>query len=64
MELLLQSNIKDTTIKEYTKNDHKLNVIIRKKQTKRELATYLHTSCLFLPVTTFVKVIKNEHFLT
>ena len=25
---------------------------------------YLHASCLSLPITTFVKVIKNEHFLT
>lgn len=42
----------------------KLNVIIRKKQTKRELAAYLYASCLYPPVTIFFKAIKNEHFLT
>ena len=31
IEPLIKSNINDATIKEFTKNDHKLNVIIRKK---------------------------------
>ena len=64
MELLIQSNVEDITIQEYTKRDHKSNVIIRRKQTKRELAKYLHATCLSPPVTTFVKAIKNEQFLT
>ena len=64
MELLLQSNIEDATIKEYIKKDYKLNVLMRKKQAKRELVTYLHATCLSLSVTTFVRAIKNKQFLT
>ena len=38
---------------------HKLNVILRKKQTHMELVNYLHAAC-FSPVkSTFVKAIKN-----
>ena len=62
IEPLIKSNIDDATIKKFTKNDHKLNVIIRKKQTKRELAKYLHASCLSPPITTFVKSIKTNTF--
>ena len=42
------------------KNDHKLNVILRKKQTHVELASYLHAAC-FSPVpSTFIKAIKKD----
>ena len=42
----------------------KLSVIIRKDKTKADLATYLHAAC-FRPTTeTFVKAIKNNHFIT
>ena len=44
--------------------DYKVNVIMCKKQTHRELAQYLHASCLSPPVSTFVKDIKNNHFST
>ena len=41
-----------------------INVIIRKKQTKLDLARYLH-GCLFSPVkATLIKAIKNGHLLS
>jgi hypothetical protein len=44
------------------KQNNKINVIIRKKQTHMELAQYLHAAC-FSPVTsTFVRAIKRGHF--
>ena len=47
-----------------TKEEPALNVIIRKNQTKLELARYLH-GCLFSPVKeTLLKAIKNGHFLS
>ena len=42
--------------------DKKLAVIIRKKETHRDLARYLHASC-FSPVnSTWTRAIKNNHF--
>ena len=49
--------------KKYIENQ-KANVIIRKKQTRVELAQYLHAAC-YSPVTsTFVKAIKKGFFKT
>ena len=43
---------------------HKMNVIIRKKQTHSDLDQFLHGAC-FSPVkSTFLKSIKNKHFIT
>ena len=43
-------------------SDKKLAVIIRKKETHRDLARYLHASC-FSPVhSTWTRAIKNRHF--
>ena len=43
---------------------HKMNVIIRKKQTHSDLAQFLHGAC-FSPVkSTFLKEIKNKNFTT
>lgn len=46
----------------YTSN--KANVIIRKKQTKIDLANYLHATCLNPPTTTFLRAINNGHFIS
>ena len=40
----------------------KANVIIRKKQTKQELAKYLHAACLSPPVSTFTAAIAKNNF--
>ena len=40
----------------------RLNVIIRKKQTHKELAQYLHAACISPKPSTFIKAIKNDHF--
>ena len=47
-----------------TPKHHKIGVIIRKKQTHRDLAQYLHATC-FSPVpSTWEKAIRNNHFCT
>ena len=47
-----------------TPKHHKIGVIIRKKQTHRDLARYLHATC-FSPVpSTWEKAIRNNHFCT
>ena len=40
------------------------NVIIRKKQTKSNLAQHLHAACLSPPISAFIKAIKNNNFIT
>ena len=40
------------------------NVIIRKKQAKSNLAQYLHATCLSPPISTFIKAINNNNFVT
>ena len=42
----------------------KLSVIIRKDKTKADLATYLHAACFSPTTDTFIKAIKNNHFIT
>ena len=55
--------------KEYQKTaiiekQHKLAVIIQKKETQRDLIRYLHAAC-FSPVpSTWIKAIKQNHFQT
>ena len=56
--------VKTTSSKLSSTKEQALNVIIRKNQTKLELARYLH-GCLFSPVkATLLKAIKNGHFLS
>ena len=52
----------DSLIKEYTLRDNKVNVIIRKKQSKQDLARYLHAACLHPTVTSFTKAIAKNNF--
>ena len=42
---------------------NQINAIIRKNQTKSELAAYLHASAGFPAVSTFVRAIKNGNFI-
>ena len=64
------SNYWDSEIEKQTKiniksaKDHKANVILRKKQTHVELATYLHAACYSPVPSTFIKAIKKGHFKT
>ena len=43
--------------------DQKLAVIIRKKQTHRDLAKYLHAECYSPVKSTWEEAIKKDHFL-
>ena len=44
--------------------EHKLSIIIRKKQTQHDLVRYLHAAC-FAPVpSTWTKAIRNNNFIT
>lgn len=42
----------------------KLNVIIRKNETKKDLASFLHGSMYSVAPTTWIKVIRNNQFTT
>ena len=44
--------------------NQKANIIIRKKQTKVQLAQYLYATCLSPSVTTWTKAINNNQFIT
>ena len=44
--------------------DQSINVIMRKKQTKVDLAKYHHATCMSLTITTFTKAISNNNFIT
>ena len=46
------------------KTTSSLAVIIRKNETKTDLATYLHAACFSPVVSTFIKAINNNHFTT
>ena len=61
----IQKNIKKSYPKEQkiTKKSY-ANVILRKKQSKVELAQYHHATCLYPTKKTFLKAIKNNHFTT
>ena len=43
---------------------YKANVIIKKSQTKSDLAKYLHATCWSPPESTFIKAITNGNFVT
>ena len=39
-------------------------MIIRKKQSKQELVQYLYAACMLPTLSTFIKAIKNNHFIS
>ena len=51
----------DEALKEH---EQKVNVIIRKKQSKIKLSQYLCAVCLLPVPSTFIRAIKNNHFVT
>lgn len=52
----------DDLIEEFAKRDSKSNIIIRQKQSKQDLARYLHATCLSPTVSTFTTAIANNNF--
>ena len=42
----------------------RLNIIIRKKSTKCDLVNYSHAACFFPVKSTFLRAIRNNHFLS
>ena len=54
----------DQLLQEFTSKDNKANAIVRKKQTKSTLASYLHACCLNPVITTFTRAIANNNFIT
>ena len=44
------------------KKECKLNVIIRKKNTKIKLAKYLYAAYLYLSISAFIKAIASNNF--
>ena len=64
MEGLIQHNIFDQDIKQQKKIDHRMNVILRKKQTHVQLAEYLHRAYFSPTKTKFTKAIRRNNFLT
>ena len=52
----------DEILNNNTNSNHKANVIIRKKQSKRELAQYLHTACLSPTISIFSAAIQKNNF--
>ena len=61
---IIDSIALNNTIHNFTKKDQLVNTIIRKKQIKIDLARYLHAACMFPTISTFIKVIANNNFLT
>ena len=45
-------------------DDQKVNVIMRKRQTKADLAQCLHATCLSPPMPTFTVAIQNNNFIS
>ena len=55
---------KSHNIAEIFRSQPTLSVIIRKNQTKADLARYLHAACFSPVMSTWKKSIKNNHFTT
>ena len=56
---VMNSIVEDNTFNQNLKeHNQKINSIIRKRQTKQQLAIYLHTTCLLLTPRTFMQAIK------
>ena len=47
-----------------TANPQQANIIIRKHQTKKDLAEFLHAACFAPTKSTFIKAINNNHFVS
>ena len=60
----LTNNIIFSIINKLYKKEHKVNVIIKKKETKIELVKYLHATCGYPTINTFTKAIVNNNFIS
>ena len=49
-------------LNEYKEKDHQVNVIIKQKQSKQDLARYLHAACFSPTKVTFTAAISNNNF--
>ena len=63
MNTLIENNIINTTVNQLDKKKEKLNVIIRKKETKAQLAKYLYAVYSYPTISTFTKAIANNNFI-
>ena len=61
---LIDQNTFDSITHSNTKINNKAIVIIRKKQIKKELAQCLHAACMSQTPSTFLRAIKNNHFVS
>ena len=61
---IVDDNLIEDAIRASKQENHKLNVIIRKKQSKRQLAQYLHAACLSPTPSTMIQAIKNNNLIT
>ena len=43
---------------------HQANIIIQRNQAKSQLAEFLHAACYAQTKSTFIKAIKNNHFIS
>ena len=64
LNLIVNNNHFEAILNESNRKNHIANVILQKKQTKVTLAKYFHTTCISLVQSTFIKAIKNNHFIS
>ena len=64
LDPMVDQNKFNLTVEEHIKKQHKANVMIRKKQSKVELARYLYAACLSSTPSTFIRAINNNHFIS
>ena len=62
MDKLIESNKVDHSINHFVKKDKQVNVIIKKKKIRMELAKYLYATYLYPLISTFTKAIANNNF--
>jgi len=58
----LSSESLQQLLDEYKAKDHQVNVIIRKKQSKQDLAKYLHAACFSPTKAAFTAAISKNNF--
>ena len=63
LDPMVDQNKFNLTIEKHIKKQHKDNIIIRKKQSKVELAWYLHAAYLSPTLSIFIRAINNNHFI-
>lgn len=61
-DIPLQTSIKKPT--QAPSYQPSMNVIIRKNEPAKQLVKYLHACCFYPTIPTFIKAIKNNHFLS